>query len=125
MNAVLWVLQALLAAAFLGAGAMKLTRTREALVANGMGWAEGFSPTAIKLIGLAEVLGAIGVILPALTKIAPILVPIAASCLALTMVGAVLVHIQRKDPPGRVIPSMVLAVLAVIVAFGRFGAYAF
>ena len=66
-------------------------------------------------------LGAVGLILPALLDIAPILMPIAATGLALMMVGAVAVHLRRGDGVRHAIPAIVLGVLAVIVAAGRFG----
>jgi len=94
MNIFLWILQAVLAAAFLGAGLMKLSQPKSKLQEN-MGWVEDFSDNAVKGIGAAEVLGAIGLILPAATGIAVILTPIAAAALAVTMVGAVIVHIKR------------------------------
>jgi len=122
MNIVLWIVAGLLAAAFLGAGVLKLVRPREQLQASGMGWVEGFSATAIKGIGLAEVLGAVGLILPAVTGIAPILVPLAATGLLVTMIGAVVVHVRRHES---FVPPLVLGVLALVVAVGRFGPWSF
>ncbi|GAB7038269.1 MULTISPECIES: DoxX family protein [Catenuloplanes] len=124
MNIVLWVIAALLAAAFLMAGAMKLIQPREKLIASGMGWAGDFPPAAVKAIGAVEVLGAIGLILPAVTGIAPVLVPLAATGLALTMAGAMVVHVRRGEFPA-LAPNVVLLVLAAVVAWGRFGPYAF
>ncbi|MGI9003831.1 MAG: DoxX family protein [Pseudonocardia sp.] len=121
MNIVVWILQIVLALAFLASGGMKLARPRPALVASGMGFAEDFSDGAVKGIGALEVLGAIGLILPALTGIAPILTPIAALGLALVMVGAVVVDVRRKD---QFVPALVLGVLALAVAILRFGPYA-
>jgi hypothetical protein len=71
------------------------------------------------------VLGAIGLILPALTGIAPVLVPLAATGLAITMVLAAVMHLRRGDGAASVVPNIVLFSLAVFVAWGRFGAYAF
>jgi len=118
MNIVLWIITGLLAAAFLGAGFLKLTRPREKLREAGMGWTDDFSPGAIKGIGLAEVLGALGLILPAVTGIATILVPLAATGLLITMIGAVITHVRRHES---FVPPLVLGVLALIVAVGRFG----
>ena len=87
MKIVTWLLQILLAFAFVAAGAMKLTTAKPELVTNGMAWAEDFSDTQIKLIGAAEVAGAIGLIVPAATGIMPILTPVAAAGLALLMGG--------------------------------------
>jgi uncharacterized membrane protein YphA (DoxX/SURF4 family) len=117
MDIVAWILQIVLAAAMLGAGAMKLARPKPALVSAGMGYAEDFTDTNIKLIGAVEVLGAIGLILPWLTGIAPILTPLAAVGLALVMAGAVVTHIRRKE---QFVPPLVLGVIAVVVAVLRF-----
>jgi len=125
MNIALWIAASVLALAMLGAGLMKLSRKPEQLKASGMGWVDHVPAGAPRIIGLLEVLGAIGLIVPALTGIAPILVPLAASGLAILMIGAVIVHIRIKDPIGQSIPAIVLALLAIFVAWGRFGAYAF
>jgi hypothetical protein len=89
-----------------------------------MGFVEDFSPGTIKAIGVAEVLAAIGLILPGITGIAPILVPLAASGLVLLMIGAIITHVRRKELP-MVIGNVVLLILAAIEAWGRFGPYAF
>lgn len=124
MNVVLWIIASLLAVVFLGSGAMKVLRTKEQLKAAGMGWTEDFSDSAITAIGGLEVLAAIGLILPAALDIAPILVPLAATGLAIVMVGAIVVHARRKETP-MVIGNLVLLALAVVVAWGRFGPYSF
>jgi uncharacterized membrane protein YphA (DoxX/SURF4 family) len=124
MNIVLWVLAALLAFVFLGAGAMKLTQSKDKLAANpNMAWTEQFSAGTIKLIGLLEVLAAIGLILPAVLGIASALVPLAAVGLVLLMIGAALTHARRKENQAAVI-NVVLLVLAAALAVGRFGPYA-
>ncbi|MGW0037888.1 DoxX family protein [Gordonia sp. NPDC003376] len=124
MNIALWIIAIVLAVAFGLAGLMKLAQPREKLAESGMGWVDDFSPTAVKTIGGLEVLGAIGLFLPAAVNIAPILVPIAATGLALVMVGAIVVHARRGE--AQVIPvNVVLLVLAAIVMWGRFGPYAF
>lgn len=122
MNIVLWIIAGLLAAAFLGAGVMKLTQPKEKLAASGMAWTEDFSPGTIKLIGLLELLAGIGLILPAVLDIAPVFVPLAATGLVLVMIGAIVVHVRRKEP---YIPQVLLLVLAAVVAWGRFGPYSF
>jgi hypothetical protein len=122
MNLALWIIAIVLAVAFAGSGLLNLVRSKEQLVASGFGWAEDFSTSTIRLIGVAEVLGAIGLILPAAVHIAPILVPVAAVGLALVMVGAAVVHGRRKEAPMVAINAVLLA-LAVVVAWGRFGPY--
>src|SRR6218665_3876240 len=85
MNIALWIVAIVLGVAFLAAGLLKATQPKAKLAEN-MGWVEDFSDGTVKFIGWAEVLGGIGLILPAAVNIAPILVPIAATCLAVTMV---------------------------------------
>jgi hypothetical protein len=76
----------------------------------------------MKAIGAVEVAGAVGLILPAVTKIATVLVPLAATGLAITMVLATVVHLRRGET--RIVVNLVLLALAVFVAWGRFGPYA-
>ncbi|WP_062350830.1 DoxX family protein [Herbidospora yilanensis] len=122
MNIALWVVTALLTLAFLGAGAMKIGRPKEELAKSGLPWTEDFSAGQVKAIGVVEGLGALGLVLPGVTGIAPVLVPIAATGLAVAMAGAVLVHVRRKELPAAA-PAAVLLVLAAFVAWGRFGPY--
>ncbi len=123
MNVVLWLLQIVLAFMFLMAGATKLARSRAEL-GEQMDWVEDVSGNAIKAIGGLEVLGAVGLILPAITDVATVLVPLAATGLAVTMVGATIVHLRRSEMPNVFITVMLL-IFAVVVAWGRFGDYAF
>jgi len=124
VDVVLWIIAGVLAAAFLGAGLMKLAQPRTKLAESGMGWAADQSDGAVKAIGALEVLGALGLVLPAVFDIAPVLVPIAATGLALVMLGAIVVHARRKEPQ-MIIANVVLLALAVFVAWGRFGPHAF
>ena len=123
MNVVLWLLQIVLAFMFLMAGATKLARSRAEL-GEQMDWVEDVSGNAIKAIGGLEVLGAVGLILPAITDVATVLVPLAATGLAVTMVGATILHLRRSEMPNVFITVMLL-IFAVVVAWGRFGDYAF
>ena len=120
MNIALWIVQGLLAAAFLMAGGMKATQTKEKLASN-MAWVEDFAPTTIRLIGIVEVLGALGLVLPMLTGILPWLTPVAAVGLVLTMLGAAYTHLRRGET-AMMMPGIVLLVLAAFVAYGRFAA---
>ena len=86
MNQALWIVAIVLAATFAGSGLMKLLVPKDKLVSSGQGWAADYTPTNIRLIGLVELLGAAGLIVPAITHIAPILVPLAAVGLAFVMV---------------------------------------
>ena len=124
MNVALWIAAILLAVAFLAAGVLKVTQTREQLKEKGLAWVDSFTDGQVKAIGAVEALGAIGLILPAVTGIAPVLVPLAALGLALTMVGAIITHVRRKEN-ALIAAPLVLLLLAAFVAWGRFGAYAF
>lgn len=121
MDIGLWVVQVLLAVVFLMVGMAKLTKPKEEL-AERMDWVEDFSLGTIRFIGGVEVLAAIGLILPGLFGIAPILVPIAASGLVVTQIGAVIVHARRSEPK-MIIGNVALIALALFVAWGRFGDY--
>jgi uncharacterized membrane protein YphA (DoxX/SURF4 family) len=125
MNIVVWVVTGLLAALFLAAGSMKLAKSKEQLVADPrMGWAQEFPAGLIKLIGLAEVLGAIGLVLPGALGIATALVPAAAIGLAVIMAGAVITHARRSEWSS-VVMNVVLLALTVFVAIERIGPQAF
>jgi hypothetical protein len=111
-NKVLWIVQALLAALFLFAGGMKLVMPIEQLVAQAH-MSGGF----LRFIGVVEVLGGLGLVLPALTGIAPILTPLAAAGLVIVMIGATVVSL-----PGGIGPALfpfAVGVLAAWVAVGR------
>ncbi len=119
MNTTLWVVQGLLAFAMFGAGTFKIT-TPHAKLAEKMKWATTWPPARVKLLGLAQVLGAVGIVVPWATGIAPVLTPIAACCLLVLMLGAVKTHIDLKEP---VVAPAVLSVLALFIALGRFGVF--
>ena len=113
IGALLWTLQGLLAALFLFAGAMKLIVPLEALVAQSSlpGW-------FLLFIGVAEVLGGLGLILPGLTKIQPQLTSLAASGLLIIMFGAAALSIADGQGSAAGIP-LVVGVLLAFVAYGR------
>src|SRR5215213_7092479 len=118
MSIALWVVQVLVAVAFLGAGATKLSQPKEKLAEN-MAWVEDFSQPTVRIIGALEVLGAIGIVLPELTGVLPWLTPLAALGLVLTMIGGALTHLRRAEYGGIAVTA-VLLMLAAFVAYGRF-----
>jgi hypothetical protein len=124
MATTLWVLTGILAFGFASAGAMKLLQPKEKLANSGMDWVNDFSSGTVKGIGVLEILGAIGLIVPAAVGVVPVLVPIAAVGLAAVMLGAAVVHARRKEVP-MIAVNAVLFAIAVVVAWGRFGPYAF
>ena len=123
MNVVIWIVQIVLGLAFILAGFMKSTQPREKLTAQ-MTWVEDYSGQQVKLIGVVEILGGLGLILPAWTGIAPILTPIAATGLAIVMVLAALVHVRRKEV-NRTPVNAILFALAIFIAITRFGPYSY
>ncbi|CAM5280443.1 hypothetical protein GCM10010329_78770 [Streptomyces spiroverticillatus] len=124
MNVALWIVAGVLALAFALVGLMKVAKPKEELASGGMPWVGDFSSGVVKALGAVEVLAAIGLVLPPLVDIAPVLVPLAATGLAVTMAGAAVVHARRKE--GSAIGlNVVLLALAAFVAWGRFGPYSF
>jgi uncharacterized membrane protein YphA (DoxX/SURF4 family) len=121
MNVFLWIVQAILAALFAMSGLAKVAQPKDKLVGR-YPWMHDFSQAMVRFIGVMEVLGAIGLIVPAATGIAPVLTPVAAAGLAILSIVAAVVHIRRKEPSGVAITA-VLVVLAALVAWGRFGPY--
>jgi hypothetical protein len=121
MNVALWIVAGLVAAVFLFAGANKLVMPYQRLAkAPGGGWVNQFSPGFVKALGAVEILGAVGVVLPGVVGIAPVLVPLAAVGLAAIMVGAAIVVVRRGEPKHALVNVLYFA-LAVFVAWGRFG----
>ena len=118
MNIVLWIVQIVLALAFAIAGIMKVTQPVNRLETR-MGWVKDVGPRGVRLIGSLEILGAIGLILPAITGIWPWLTPLAAAGLALTMVGAMITH-GRRGEYSSIGANLVLLLLALFVVYGRF-----
>lgn len=118
MDIALWVASGALAAVVLVAGLTKALQPKDRLYDAGLTYVEDFPAGFIRALGCAEVMGAVGLILPVLTGVAPVLAPVAATCLAVTMVGAVVVHLRRGETAKIGMP-LVLLVLAVFVAWGR------
>ncbi|KAA9160187.1 DoxX family protein [Amycolatopsis acidicola] len=120
MNIALWIAQVVLAVVYLAAGGLKIVRPRERLVETGkLDWMKDTSDAGVKAVGVVEVLGALGVVLPWLTGIAPILTPIAAVGLVAVQIGALRVHLTRNER--QPLPANVfLLALAAFVALGRF-----
>ena len=123
MNVILWIVQAALAVAFGLAGVVHATQPRQKL-AKRLPWVQDVSDGTLRLTGVAELAGALGLILPAATGIAVWLTPLAACGIALIMVLAAGLHARRREPSGIAV-NVVLLALAVLVAWGRFGPYSF
>ncbi len=119
MNFALWAAQGFLAVVFLAAGAMKLTQSKSALEARtGFGYVTERTALEMKLIGFAEVLGSLGLVLPWWRQTLPMLTPMAAAGLVVLMIGATATHLRRKES---MVFTAVLALVALFVALGRGG----
>jgi uncharacterized membrane protein len=118
MSVVLWVAQGLLVLLFLFSGSRKLLLSRARIVEQIQSLVD-LPLWSIRLIGILEVAGALGLVLPMVTGIATWLTPLAAAGLVLTMVGAMLLHALRREPREMLVNFVILA-FAVFVAWGRF-----
>ncbi|MGG2464343.1 DoxX family protein [Streptomyces sp. RGM 3693] len=126
MNLALWIVTGLLAVAYLLGGGSKVIMSKEKLAAAGASarWVEDFSAGGVKAIGALEVLAAVGLVLPAVLHIAPVLVPLAALGLVMIMVGAAVTRVRRHETKLMMV-DLVYVVLAGFVAWGRFGPESF
>ena len=113
MSVVLWIINILLAVVFTVAGLSKVTRPMSALIAMGMAWVEDSSQKMVRSIGVLELAGAVGLILPRATGVAAGLTPLAAIGLAAVMLAAIVVHLKRAES---VRTPMILGGLAVVSA---------
>ena len=118
MNIALWIIQILLALLFLFAGGTKLYFSSEVLAAMGPPNQIHLPGLFIKFIGVCEVLGALGLVLPGLLRIRPQLTSLAAAGLLIIMIGAVVVTIAGPGV-GAAIPPLVFALLCAFVVYGR------
>jgi len=117
VHVTLWVLQGTLAAAFLMTGMMKAVLPKDRLKER-MKWVEDFSQPQIRLVAVAELLGAFGVLVPPAVGILPIVSPVAAICLCVLMIGATWTHVRRREALAMIAPLMLL-IVGVVVAAGR------
>lgn len=116
VNIALWIVQGLLAAMFVMAGVMKAFQYEKAK--EKLPWVKDVSKRLVTFIGLSELLGGIGLIVPQATGILPILTPVAAIGLSIIMLLAAKFHLSRKEMPG-VITNLIILILAAFVAYGR------
>ena len=113
MTYALWIVQGLLALIFLFAGGTKLVLPLEKLTGP-----VSLPGLFVRFIGVAEVLGALGLILPGLLRIRPVLTPLAAAGLMIIMIGATVLTLAGGDIALALIP-LVVGLLAAFVAYGR------
>ncbi|WP_046468362.1 DoxX family protein [Allosalinactinospora lopnorensis] len=126
MNLALWIAAGLLAVVALAGGISKTFVPKEKLdKAAGGGWTADASVGFVKTLGVLELLAAVGLILPAVVDIAPVLVPVTAVCWVLLMVGAIITHVRYRDGTKFVVVTSIYLALAVFIAWGRFGPESF
>lgn len=118
LRTVLWIAQVVLFLVFAVTGFVKLTLPIDQLVPV-MSWVADVPPALVRFIGIAELAGALGVLLPALTRVLPMLTPLAAIGLAIVMALATAANLAGGHPAHAAV-SFPLGVLAVFVAWGRF-----
>ena len=114
----LWIAQIVAAALFGLAGAMKTTLSPENLVSKGMSWAGRYPAGSVKIVGWVEILGAMGLILPQLWNIAPILTPLSALGCAIIMLLAAIDHLKNGENKN-IFMNIVLLALCIYIAWGR------
>lgn len=119
MNSALWFSQILLAILFVYSGWMKSTRSAQQLVAIGQTGIEHLPTLFIRFIGVSELIGVVGLLVPWYTQIIPILTPIAALCLGLIMLPAGVIHYRRHENQ-TVLVNVAILLLCLFVTYGRF-----
>ena len=117
MNLAIWIVQGLLAFAFIAAGGMKLFAYEKYKTQSEKNGPTGVTRRLTTFIGIAEIAGALGIVLPMATNTAPWLSPWAAVGLATIMLLAIVFHLRRHESP---VPALILFLLAAFVVYGRF-----
>jgi len=117
-NVASWIVSIGLALAFAVLGAMKLALSKEHLVLRGADWADDFGPGTVRFVGMTEVLGALGMILPAVLDIPRWLALTAAAAgLIVVVLGAAAVHARRREASMIALNFALLALAAIAVWF--------
>ncbi|WP_134324890.1 DoxX family protein [Cumulibacter soli] len=128
MDTALWIIAGILAVAFSIGGIVKLTVPKETFAAKGGAaakWTEDFSSAGFKRLGVLELLGGLGLVLPAMVGIGPILVPFAALGMTMYMTGAATTRILRHEPVSAIAGDLLFIVLTIFLVWGRFSAVPF
>jgi hypothetical protein len=125
MNLTLWIAAGLLAAVAMAGGISKTFVPKAKLAAaHGGEWTAGASVGFVKTLGVLELLAAVGLILPAIVYIAPVMVPVTAACWVVLMIGAMITHGRLGQSKLAMLNALYLA-LAAFIAWGRFGPESF
>ena len=119
MNIALWIIQGFLAVIFVMAGVLKTTTPKDKLLKQ-LPWVRDYSYGTVKFIGVSELLGGIGIVVPWMTGIMRVLTPVSAIGICIIMVLALSTEHLKKKEYKEVAFNTVLLVLAALVAVGRF-----
>jgi uncharacterized membrane protein YphA (DoxX/SURF4 family) len=125
MNVVLWIGQVLLAAIFLLSGVLKATMSKERMLATGQTGAAAYALPVVRFTAICELLAVVGLIVPHLVNIAPVLTGWAAVGLCVVMIGAIAMHsrlavTQRRAAEWRNVGiNLIILAICVVVAAGR------
>jgi uncharacterized membrane protein YphA (DoxX/SURF4 family) len=118
VDRLLWVAQGLVTLVFFLSGMLKATMSKERMAATGQTGVAPYPLPFMRFIAVCEILGAVGIILPAALQIAPLLTPMAAIGLAIIMIGAAATHWKLKELRN-VATNIILLLLCLFVAWGR------
>ncbi|MEV6559662.1 DoxX family protein [Nocardia sp. NPDC051756] len=125
MNLALWIAAGVLAVVALAGGITKTFVPKAKLAAaSGGEWTDRVDAGFIKALGVVEILAAVGLILPAVLDIAPVMVPVTAACWVVLMIGAMITHLRDGGWKFAIV-NLVYLGIAVFVAWGRFGPHSF
>lgn len=124
MDLALWIAAGLLALVALAGGCTKTFIPKEKPDAHPESWTKNASAGFVRMLGILELLAAVGLVLPAVVGIAPIMVPVTATCWVVLMSGAIVTH-RRLGQPKLVMLTSFYLVVAAFVAWGRFGPESF
>jgi uncharacterized membrane protein YphA (DoxX/SURF4 family) len=119
-NLLLWIGQIVLALGFLGFGSTHAFGFERASARPRTRWMADVGRDNMRIIGILEILGAVGLILPAATRVLPWLTPVAATALAILMLFAVVFHVRRSGEGSNAVFNGVVGALVAAVAYGRF-----
>jgi uncharacterized membrane protein YphA (DoxX/SURF4 family) len=119
MNTILWILQVVAAATFMYSGVNKsIFSIRKLVYEKGQTGVENLSIPTVRFIGISEILGAVGLILPCWLNILPGLTSISALLLSIIMIPAAVIHYKRKEPKN-VLTNVILFGICIFIAYGR------
>jgi DoxX-like family len=119
-NVLLWIGQVVLAIAFVAVGYAHAFRFEQTAERPATRWMAAVGRDNMRVIGILEMLGAVGLILPAATGVLPWLAPLAGALLAILMLSALIFHVRRPGEAQNIVVNVVLGVAAALVAYGRF-----